>query len=282
MRSRILLGEERVQFSHHSSKKHNCNHHLIKVGNRLEIERVDDHAQKAKTARTHHHQYCRRHSISMHEQSTHAYATTTGQDFLIMAQAISSKPNPPPRRRRRVRFASAITWADSSTYTFTSEEVSELWYGFSELTAFKAQVKQLAKSERTSLPSVQHPDGDSTLRGLEPYSAARQTYKLMAIRCTLSAHNQGMSTDDIALVASICSEWNEEMSRIQGFQDFCQVYQPSMLKHIPKVASVPSKFPFPLKKKRLLSPEEPTTNAVTGRRVRQRPSCPNPPNDNLL
>jgi hypothetical protein len=220
----------------------------------------------------------------MHEQSTHADTTTTVQDFLIMVHAMSSKPNPPPCRRRRVRFASAITWSDSSTSNLTSEEISELWYGFSELTAFKAQVKQLAKSERTNCPSVQHPDGDSTMRGLEPYSAARQTYKHMAIRCTLSAHNQGMSADDTALVASICSAWNEEMSRIQAFQDFCQVYQPSMLKHIPKVASVPSKFPFPLKKKRLLCPEaeEPTTNAVVGRRVRQRTSCPTRRHGNLL
>jgi hypothetical protein len=189
---------------------------------------------------------------------------------------MSSKPNPPPGRRRRVRFASAITWVDSSTSNLTSEEVSERWYGLSELTAFKAQAKQLAKSERTNRPSVQHADGDSTMRGLESYSAARQTYKHMAIRCTLSAHNQGMSADDTALVASICSAWNDEMSRIQAFQDFCHVYRPSMLNHIPKVASVPSTFPFPLKEKRPLRPEEPTTNAVARRRVRQRTTGPNP------
>lgn len=155
----------------------------------------------------------------------------TSQDWLAIMEVLAGKKTTATTPRRGVRFAPLVSCLSNSPLPF--EEVQALWHGQDELFAFRAEAKSLARS-------------GVKVRGLEHCTLTRQKQRKMTIKCTLSAQQKGL---DVAAVSQKCSEWNSEIAYVQACQDYCEVYQPAMLDRIPKVESIPARFPFTTKKR---------------------------------
>jgi hypothetical protein len=85
---------------------------------------------------------------------------------------------------------------------------------------------------------------------MEYATPQRQKHRMMTIRCTLSAARRGLREEQLSLVASKCTRWNQEVAFAQGCHDYASVYDPKLLSIIPTmtVCSIPPEFPFALKR----------------------------------
>lgn len=158
----------------------------------------------------------------------------TQQDWMVVMEALAGRTAP----KRRVRFSSAVTNVRNST---PAEELRQLWYNQEELTAFRAEAKQLARA-------------GVKVRGLEHCAPERQKHRKLSIKCTLSAYRRGMDERNVSVVAQRCSEWNTEIAFVQACHDYCDIYQPAMKAVVPEISSIPARFPYATKKREATPP----------------------------
>ena len=204
----------------------------------------------------------------------------TIEDFQFVMSAFAPVTKPQKRRRRQVSFAPYVYAADSGP--LSKEDLPELWFSQSDLAGFKSSAKALAKS---SGPFSSCPSGErltttmlESKRGLEHCTPQRQRHRYMSIKCTLSAHRRGMSSEQTAMIAAKCNSWSTETAFVQACHDFATVYQPSMKPMIPSVATSPPEFPFLVTRRNKRSAASAASSSTgdesqsqsSSRRVRQR------------
>ena len=165
---------------------------------------------------------------------------------------------------RRVRFFPLVSLTKKSGL-LPFNELKDLWYNKTDLALFRSEQRSEAHREGVSAYAAHH---DS--RCLEQNRrVVRLKYKYLTIQCTLSAYGRGIGVDKTAKIAQKCSAWNAQLAIVQAFQNYCDIYEPTMAKMGPTATSmVPPKFPFAMKPKRVAS----EYNAVSesSRRVRAR------------
>jgi hypothetical protein len=170
-----------------------------------------------------------------------------------------------PLSKKRVTFNDAI-WV-MPLHSTSDEEAKLIWYGASELIAFRREGREVALSFRKGAV----PASPGQYRGFEGTAPNRQLQRILSIRCTLSAHRKGMSLEDTATVAQKCNEWSNQLAFVQACHDFADVYQPQMTCMIPAITSMPDpQFPSALMRN---DPEKRRTSLEgdeSGRRVRHR------------
>ena len=175
----------------------------------------------------------------------------TQQDWAVVMEALAGKTAP---AKRRVRFSSTVANVSNSR---PAEGLRQSWYDQDELTAFRAEAKQIAKS-------------GIKVRGLEHCTPQRQRHRRLSIRCTLSAYRRGMDERNVAVVAQRCSEWNTEIAFVQACHDYCDIYQPAMKAAVPQISSIPARFPYATKKREATPPTCGFEAQQNDRRVRRR------------
>lgn len=170
-------------------------------------------------------------------------------------------------KRRIVRFAPMISVSPSNGVSPT--EASQVWYTVTDLAGFKYNAKVAAYSFRMGTPSCED------VRGIESSTSARQTRRFLAVRCTLSAHRNGLSADETAFVAQRCTAWNAEVAFVQACHDYAEIYRPDLSRMIPEVDIVPPEFPFPYSRNEATRKRSAagSTGADMSRRVRSRSCC---------
>jgi hypothetical protein len=120
-------------------------------------------------------------------------------------------------------------------HSTSAEEAKHVWYGASELMSFRREGRDVALSLRKGVVAAT----PGEYRGFENTAPHRQRQRYLSIRCTLSAHRKGLSTEDTATVAQKCNEWSNELAFVQACHDYADVYQPHMTGMIPSLDSMP-------------------------------------------
>jgi hypothetical protein len=106
-----------------------------------------------------------------------------------------------------------------SLFETLSEEICQrLWFQDSEIAAFRSETRSLILYGKQS--------EDDDFAGLERFSLERSNRKKTAIQLVLLAQRKGNDASFIQAIATECSEWAVTAGVLQGFQDFCQVYDP--------------------------------------------------------
>lgn len=151
---------------------------------------------------------------------------------------LTAMPKKSKQRAARVSFNEDV-WVQPLHAT-SEEDAQHAWYQASELFTFRREGRTVALSLRKGFTTMS-PD---EYRGFENTAPTRQRQRQLSIRCTLSAHRKGLSSDDTATVAQKCNEWSNELAFVQACRDYADVYQPHMTCMIPDVASLPGpQFP---------------------------------------
>jgi hypothetical protein len=167
---------------------------------------------------------------------------------------------------KRVRFSPTVCATAPGPLLF--EEVKDLWYDRSELTAFKSRARKAVSESRKANDLSTTTTTTTTsldLRGLEYCTDERQKHKFMAIRCIISASSRrGLQPDQLGSIARKCSAWNQQNAVLQGCHDYCNVYNPVMVKSIPQLDNTPPEFPIAMRKRKVTDP------IPSQRRVRSR------------
>merc|ERR1712150_117433 len=112
-------------------------------------------------------------------------------------------------------------------------------------------------------------------RGLESrVSMERQRNKYLATRAIIKAQQRYENNpEQLAALASKCTAWAKEVALCTGYQDYCHVYNPSLVQFVPQTMSV--KFPSLLQRKRREKSSEPSSNdASPSKRRRCESSAP--------
>jgi hypothetical protein len=143
----------------------------------------------------------------------------------LAEQSITDKNISPRRRRPRVRFADKnetdtlcqMTCAAPLFSTLTKDNCQELWFQPDEVTAFKQEARNLVLFGKV---------GVDELAGLERFNLERSKSKKAAIQYVLLANQQQKGVEFVRMVSRECSTWATDAALIQGFNDFCQVYDP--------------------------------------------------------
>ena len=131
----------------------------------------------------------------------------------------------------------------------TADEKDTIWYSDMELFEFKEQVRDMCRKLRDDSNDMSTSSimADSFLRGLEHrVHYERQRYKLLTLRCILTAQRRIQDPDQLAHISMKCTHWNAELAYVQGSRDYCEAHAPDMLVHIPGPSAVPE-FPFSMK-----------------------------------
>ena len=171
----------------------------------------------------------------------------SAQDFMVLMQALSKPATTVRRRQRRVRFSSSILPCNEDPVS-SYNDVRKLWYGKEDIAAFKAQMKEHARQLAIGSNYKQH-------------AIERRRHKLLSVQCTLSAQSQGLDASNTALVSQKCSEWSNEIAKLQGWHDYYDAYFPSLVTTLPKVTTIRAIFPFQLKQKKRACPDDESTKA---------------------
>eukprot|EP00980_Cylindrotheca_fusiformis_P020083 scaffold7161_cov133-Cylindrotheca_fusiformis.AAC.6 len=156
--------------------------------------------------------------------------------------------------KKQVCFAQTVRMSTPSPLHF--DEVKDLWYNRSELSAFKSQARQVVSKSRREAARAKMSDLPSLattldLRGLEHCTAERQLRKVLSVRCTVSAFRRGLQAEQIASIAQKCTAWNSQYAHLQGCHDYCNVYKPDMITAIPQLVNTPPAFPIAMRKRRV-------------------------------
>jgi hypothetical protein len=165
--------------------------------------------------------------------------TTAMSSTTTPINPLTAMPNKKSKQRAvRVSF-NEVVWVQP-LHTSSEEDAQHAWYQASELFAFRREGRIVALSLRKGVTAMS-PD---EYRGFENTAPTRQRQRQLSIRCTLSAHRKGLSSDAMATVAQKCNEWSNEVAFVQACRDYADVYQPHMTGMIPDVASLPGpQFP---------------------------------------
>eukprot|EP00529_Nitzschia_sp_RCC80_P025223 CAMPEP_0113484884 /NCGR_PEP_ID=MMETSP0014_2-20120614/24197_1 /TAXON_ID=2857 /ORGANISM="Nitzschia sp." /LENGTH=527 /DNA_ID=CAMNT_0000378511 /DNA_START=1065 /DNA_END=2648 /DNA_ORIENTATION=+ /assembly_acc=CAM_ASM_000159 len=92
-------------------------------------------------------------------------------------------------------------------------------------------------------------DKVDSCRGMESrVCIRRQRNKLLSERCILKAQAKNRNPDFIASISLKCSVYAKEVAAAQGMIDYCEVYFPHLIPHLPKIKDLPQ-HPFPIKTK---------------------------------
>mmetsp|Transcript_11317 Transcript_11317/g.12632 ORF Transcript_11317/g.12632 Transcript_11317/m.12632 type:complete len:235 (-) Transcript_11317:104-808(-) len=165
----------------------------------------------------------------------------------------------PQRVRRRVSFQSTEIVGISASEVL-EEEYNDLWYQHSELVQFKDAARNLCRQIRRSEIVEDQPLLDTRIdlaletenscaRGLESrISMERQRNKFLATRAIVRSQERSVNPDQLAALASKCTAWAKEVALCTGYQDFYQVYNPTMVHLVPNTMS--TTFPFQARDKR--------------------------------
>jgi len=163
------------------------------------------------------------------------------------------------RVRRRVSFrGNEIVGSSSEIY---EDDRDDVWYRHSELVQFKDDARNLSRQIRgvcdlveadqplldTRIDLALQQTNNCSSRGLENrVSLERQRNKLLATRVIVKAQERYANPEELAMLASKCTAWAKEVALCTGYQDFYQVYNPTMVHLVPNTMS--SKFPFDTKR----------------------------------
>ncbi|KAG7343422.1 hypothetical protein IV203_021367 [Nitzschia inconspicua] len=146
---------------------------------------------------------------------------------------IAINPLQPTKSTKKVSFNNDV-WVLPLRRN-SDEDVRQIWYGASELFAFRREGRDIALSFRKGLV----PASPGQYRGFENTAPNRQQQRHLSIRCTLSAHRKGLNTEDTASVAKMCNEWSTELAFVQACHDYFDIYQPHLTCMIPDISSIP-------------------------------------------
>jgi hypothetical protein len=163
-------------------------------------------------------------------------------------QFVLPQESPPalkPASRRRVNFKDArIVGFVTLGSSMTQEERNNVWYQSTDLDDFKTQARSLCRRLR------EEDEEHTEKRGLEHRVCLdRQRNKCLALRCTLKAQSRSSCPEFIARISTKCTAWAKEVALAEATRDFCEVYYPHLVAHIPAVTKTSCPFPVPLKKR---------------------------------
>lgn len=148
-------------------------------------------------------------------------------------EKVTTKPPKKRPRTKKVRFANEQEKnSDESKQSMTSRasqykelpagltlaSCEELWYQNKEIDVFKSENRELIIFGKRK--------DDDELGGLERFTPERSNLKKDAIKYVLIAQMQKRGFDFIREVARRCSARAVDTALVQGFKDFCEVYDP--------------------------------------------------------
>ena len=144
---------------------------------------------------------------------------TAEEMFLIIEEVL--KP-----AERHVRFAPDVLIPTSSS---EDTDTRDRWYSKEEVTAFKLKVQDLTSN--------------------------RLKQKQLAVALVLKAQRT-LKGHRLAEVAHDSTTWHKEIAFIQGLQNYCAVYDPSLASSVPIMNASPAPLPqlTSIPKKRVASP----------------------------
>jgi hypothetical protein len=198
-------------------------------------------------------------------------AVTISPEEALVGTTSPKKKN----KQRRVHFHEArVVDLILPFYEMSAEEKSSIWYSDNELCEFKESVRDLCRGLRSNQTSAASSNkDDSFLRGLEHrINFDRLRHKVLSNRCILMAQGYVHSDDQLGDISRKCSEWSTEMAQLQATSDFCQVYQPDMLHHVPEPSSPPD-FPFSMKSKKRRSVSIDSTDSSSSQESERNVRC---------
>jgi hypothetical protein len=168
---------------------------------------------------------------------------TTEEMFLIMEDIF--KPV-----ERHVRFAPDVLIPISSS---EDTDTRDRWYTKEEVTASKLKVYgltvSLIRGEKQSCDK-------KCFLGLEHYcDLNRLKQKQLAVAHVLKAQRT-LKGRRLAEIAHDSATWHKEIAFIQGLQDYCAVYEPSLASSVPTMHASPAPLPklTSMPRKRVASP----------------------------
>ena len=146
-------------------------------------------------------------------------------------EKVTSKPSKKRQRTKKVHFADEhekkSTESKQNKATRTHKELpagltlatcEELWYQNKEIDVFKSETRELIIFGKRK--------DDDELGGLERFTLERSTLKKNAIKYVLFAQMQKQGSGFIREVSRRFSACAVDTALIQGFKDFCEVYDP--------------------------------------------------------
>jgi hypothetical protein len=168
---------------------------------------------------------------------------TAEEMFLIIEEIF--KP-----AERHVRFGPDVLIPISSSQdTYTRDR----WYTKEEVTSFKLKVQDLTVSLIRGEKKRCH---KKSVLGLEHCcDLNRLKQKQLAVAHVLKAQRT-LKGHLLAEIAHDSATWHKEIAFIQGLQDYCAVYDPSLASSVPPMHASPPPLPklTSMPKKRIASP----------------------------
>lgn len=130
------------------------------------------------------------------------------------------------RKQRRVHF-SVNDENDSRSaphQELTAEMINDMWYTPQNIDSFKENAKYAIVNQAKL--SQMDDNEEFSMSGLERYGRQRTEYKRSALYYTLDAQRKTRNPDFIRSVARRCTAWARSVAAQQGFEDYCDVYDP--------------------------------------------------------
>ena len=129
------------------------------------------------------------------------------------------------KRPRRVHFDCDesdvplhITSAPPLFETLKLETAQEIWYLQSEIASFKREARNILLYGKT--------EEKDELCGLERFNLERSIQKKNAVKYVMLAQKLQKGADFVKEVYRQCTTWATDLALVQGFNDFCEVYDP--------------------------------------------------------
>jgi hypothetical protein len=168
---------------------------------------------------------------------------TAEEMFLIIEEIV--KP-----AERHVRFAPDVLIPISSS---EDTDTRDRWYTKEEVTAFKLKPQDLTVS---LVRGEKQSCDERSVLGLEHRCVLiRLKQKQLAVAHVLKAQRT-LKGHRLAEVAHDSTTWHREIAFIQGLQNYCAVYDPSLASSVPTMNASPAPLPqlTSIPKKRVASP----------------------------
>lgn len=102
----------------------------------------------------------------------------------------------------------------------TTEMIEDMWYSPQYIDYFKQSAKYMVLN-REKLN-----EEELCMSGLERYLGKRSEYRRSALFYTLQAQRKTRNPEFIRAVSRRCTAWARSIATQQGFEDYCEVYDP--------------------------------------------------------
>lgn len=159
------------------------------------------------------------------ERATFDATTSNGKPNYDAHHRLSSRSP----SRRQVRFSTDENGTHRASHEeLTSEMINDIWYTPEELKDIKHEVRSLVcrHFHRGATSSYCDRNSSDDIPALKRYDPQRIVHKQTTLRYVLQAQNHSSEPDFIRSVSRQFSVCARALAANQGFEDYCEVYDP--------------------------------------------------------